>query len=461
MNEMIRNLPSLIKGSPPTQQARQMALNLLEAALTAVDPHVLIPKVLRVENNSLYFSNNQFRLDEFDGIYVVGAGKASGRMAEAIESLLQDHISDGFIIVPDSTVKDYTLHSMRTHPGGHPIPSKASIIATQQLLDFIAHVPQDALVISAFSGGGSALLTLPHPAIRLTDLQKITALLLHSGATIHETNTIRKHLSQVKGGQLARHIHPRHHLGLLLSDVPGDQLDVIASGPTLPDPTTFNDVAALIDRYHLWKRIPSSVSNLIQSGIEGKIPETPKPTYSIFESSYHQVIGTNRDACQAVVAYATREKVSARILTTECQGEAREVGAKLGILAQRLTAQPNTQVLVVGSETTVTLQNEGKGGRNTEIVAAALPYLQGTEGLVVVSLATDGIDGPTDAAGAIADGQSLHRASTRNLSPAHILDVHETYHLFHALDDLLITGHTHTNIRDVTLIVWIGTLTEE
>jgi glycerate-2-kinase len=458
---MIRNLPSLIKGSPRTQQARRLALNLLDAALTAVDPHILVPKALRIENKALHFSNTQLRLDEFDGIYVVGAGKASGRMAEAIETLLHDHISDGVIIVPDSTVKDFSLNFVRIHPGGHPLPTNASILATQQLLDFIAHVPQDALVISAFSGGGSALLTLPAPTISLTDLQKMTHLLLHSGATIRETNTIRKHLSQVKGGQLARHIHPRHHLGLLLSDVPGDQLDVIASGPTLPDSTTFNDVVALLDAYQLWKRIPSSVRNLIRSGIEGTIPETPKPRDPIFESSYHQVIGTNRDACQAVMTYATREQAIARILTTECQGEAREVGEKLGILAQHLTTQPNTQVLVAGSETTVTVQNEGKGGRNTEIVAAALPYLRGTEGLVIVSLATDGIDGPTDAAGAIADGQSLQRANALNLSSAHHLDAHETYRLFHALDDLLITGPTRTNVRDVTIIVWIGALAEE
>jgi hydroxypyruvate reductase len=248
---------------------------------------------------------------------------------------------------------------------------------------------------------------------------------------------------------------------LLLSDVPGDQLDVIASGPTLPDSTTFNDVAALLDSYQLWKRTPSSVRNLVRSGIEGMIPETPKPRDPIFESSYHQVIGTNRDACQAVMTYTTREQVIARILTTECQGEAREVGEKLGILAQRLTTQPNTQVLVVGSETTVTVQNGGKGGRNTEIVAAALPYFRGMEGLVIVSLATDGIDGPTDAAGAIADGQSLQRANALNLSSAHHLDAHETYRLFNALDDLLITGLTHTNVRDVTIIVCIGALTEE
>ncbi|MDO8055349.1 MAG: MOFRL family protein, partial [Candidatus Hermodarchaeota archaeon] len=245
-------------------------------------------------------------------------------------------------------------------------------------------------------------------------------------------------------------------IGLLLSDVIGNQPDVIASGPTLPDPTTFREAAAVFDAYHLWGLLPHTVFNLITSGVEGKISETPKPNNPAFELSHHEVIGTNHDACQAALNYAIQEQGSARILTTDCQGEAREVGEKLGTLAQRLTADPNAQIIIVGSETTVTVQNEGKGGRNTELVAAALPNIQGKSGLVIASLATDGIDGPTDAAGAIADGESFQRARTQNLSLERFLNAHETYRLFQALDDLLITGPTHTNVRDITIIVWQG-----
>ena len=453
---MIQNVPALIKGSTQTQQARQLAINLLNAALEAVDPHVLIPKALTLENNVLVLANRHFSFDDFNGVYVLGAGKATGRMTEAIETLLHDHLTGGFIIVPEAVVKDYSLDCVQIHPGGHPTPSNASITATQQLLNFIAHIPIDALVLSAFSGGGSALLTLPTPPITLLDIQETTRLLLRSGATIGEINTIRKHLSQVKGGHLARNIHPREHVSLLISDVPNDQIDVIASGPTLPDSTTFGDAAAILNMYQIWELVPSSVRNIIESGIEGKIPETPKPSNPIFESSFHHIIGANQNACQAAFAYATQEKWAGRILTTDCQGEAREVGVKLGKLAKSLTAHPNAQIVIVGSETTVTLHNEGKGGRNTEIIAAALPYLQGKDGLVIASLATDGLDGPTDAAGAIADGESLQRIEALNLSLVQHLDTNRTYYLFDALDDLLITGPTHTNVRDITILIWFG-----
>jgi len=454
---MIQNVPALIKGFPRTQRARQLVLTLLTAALDAVNPHVLIPKALTLEKDTLVFANRRFSLDEYSGVYVIGAGKATGRMTEAIEKLLHNHISNGFIIVPEFALEDYSLDLVQIHPGGHPVPSKASITATQQLLAFIAHIPADALILSAFSGGGSALLTYPTPPVTLQDLQETTRLLLRSGATIHETNTIRKHLSQVKGGQLANSIHPRHHIGLLLSDVIGDQPHVIASGPTLPDPTTFREAAAVLDGYQLWDLLPFTVVNLITSGVEGKIRETPKPNNPVFRFSHHKVIGTNQDACQAALHHALQENWSARILTTTCQGEAREVGKKLGTLAQHLTANPNPQIIIVGSETTVTVQHEGKGGRNTELVAAALPNLQGKHGLVIASLATDGIDGPTDAAGAIADGDSYQQASTQKLSIEQLLGTHETYHLFHALDDLIITGPTHTNVRDITIIIWLGT----
>jgi hydroxypyruvate reductase len=453
---MIRNVPGLIKGSPRTQQARRIVLKILNGALAAVDPHVLIPKALTLENHALSVANTQIQLDELNGVYVIGAGKATGRMAEALETMLHEHITGGCIIVPTLTVNDYSSDFMNILSGGHPTPTKASITATQQLINFIDDIPHNALVLSVFSGGGSALLTRPPPSITLQDLQRTTHILLQSGATISEINTLRKHISQVKGGQLAKHIHPRQHIGLLLSDVPGDQLDVIASGPTLPDPTTFTDAVSILNAYQLWEQIPSSVQDHLNLGIQGKIQETPKPPNPIFASSVHQVIGTNRDACQKALAQANQDPFTARILTTDCQGEAREVGAKLGQLAQQLITQAAAQIVIVGSETTVTVHDEGKGGRNTEIVAATLPYLQGNEGLVIASLATDGIDGPTDAAGAVADGASLQRTQSLRLSYEQYLDTHATYHLFHELEDLFFTGPTHTNVRDITVILWMG-----
>lgn len=453
---MIRNLPKLVKGSHPNQHARRRVLNFLEAALQAVDPRLLVQQALTRNDNLLSFAHKQLRLDVIDGIFVIGAGKASGRMAEVTETLLEDHINGGLVIVPKTNIADYRLKYIELFGGGHPTPNRSNTQATQQLLAFLKEVPDDALILSLFSGGGSALLTFPTPSISLQDLQQVTRLLLHSGLPIDQINTVRKHLSQVKGGQLASHIYPCHHWGLLISDVPSDQLDMIASGPTLPDPTTFADVTDILKTNHLWEQLPIPVREHITKGLNGEISDTPKPGDPIFETSTHKLIGSNQDACNAALASAKAQQYPARILTTDCQGEAREVGTKLGQIAQNLSKQAKPQVYIIGSETTVTIRHEGKGGRNTELITAALSYLQGTEGLAIASLATDGIDGPTDAAGAIGDGDSFRRATSLNLSPPQLLTANNTYSLFQALDDLLITGPTHTNVRDITIICWTG-----
>lgn len=453
---MIRNLAKLVKGSYHNQHARCSVLNFLEAALQAVDPRLLVQKALTCNDNLLSFARKHLKLDAIDGIYVIGAGKASGRMAEATETLLEDHINGGLVIVPKTNITDYRLEYIELLGGGHPTPNHSNTQATQQLLTFLKEIPNDALILSLFSGGGSALLTLPTPPITLQDLQHVTRLLLQSGLPIIQINTIRKHLSQVKGGQLASHIYPRHHWGLLISDVPGDQLDMVASGPTFPDSTTFADVNNILKTNHLWEHLPIPIREHFTKGLNGEISDTPKPGDPIFESSTHKLIGSNLDACNAALASAKANQYPARILTTDCQGEAREVGEKLGKIAQNLAKQAKPQVYIIGSETTVTVRHEGKGGRNTELITAALSYLQGTEGLAIASLATDGIDGPTDAAGAIGDGDSFHRAASLNLSPLQLLTTNNTYSLFHALDDLLITGPTHTNVRDITIIYWGG-----
>ncbi|MFX1564352.1 MAG: glycerate kinase [Promethearchaeota archaeon] len=455
---MIRNFSKLIKGTPRNQQARKLVLDLFLKALEAVNPHLLIQRALQLKNSILHCANTKVELSDINGIFLIGAGKATGRMAEATEALLAKHIVDGLIIVPESTIKDYSLRKVQIHGGGHPKPNNASLRASQLLLEFVERIPPDSLLISLFSGGGSTLLTLPSPPLTLKDIQQTTQVLSKTGIAINEMNTVRKHLSQVKGGQLVAHIHPRRHLGLLLSDVPKDHLHLIASGPTLPDPTTFSDVAQIFDTYQLWQRVPSRVRDYITAGIEGSVPDTPKPDDPIFRNSLHHLIGSNYDACHAVLRQAQKKRVQARILTTDCQGEAREIGKKLGRLAITLVKNNDPQIIIVGSETTVMIRHPGKGGRNTELLAAILPYLQNHEGLVVGSLATDGIDGPTDAAGAIADNTSYHRAQAHQLSPAHLLDTNNTYTLFHALEDLIITGPTQTNVRDITIFYWHGSV---
>ncbi|MFX0079362.1 MAG: glycerate kinase [Candidatus Hermodarchaeota archaeon] len=451
--QQIRNASDLIKGLPVNQQARRLTLELLEAALIAANPSQMVYNALQIKESQLSFFNHQIDLDTTNGIYLVGAGKATGRMAEAAEEILGDHITDGIIIVPPNTTGEFRLNRVQIQEGGHPLPTKSGVSATKQIITLIEKSPKDALVLSLFSGGGSALFTLPATHITLKDLRHTTTLLLQSGVPIEGINTLRKHLSQVKGGQFALQVYPRHHWILLISDVPGDQLDMIASGPTLPDPTTFHSASNILTKYQLWQQIPRRVREHIQAGLDETVPETPKPDHPIFKRTVNRLIGSNHDACKAAQNSAQQKGFKAQILTTDCQGEARQVGEQLGILAQRLTSEKDPQVVIVGSETTVTLRHPGKGGRNTELVAATLPFLRNQEGLVIASLATDGIDGPTQYAGAIADNHSYARAQSVNVNPEELLARNDTHTLFEALNDHIFTGPTHTNVRDVTIIL--------
>ncbi len=448
---MIRNYSALIKGSTQTQQARCIVLDLINATLKAIDPKHLVRKALKYKNRSLHLARKQIGINDVNGIYVIGAGKATGRMAEAVEAILKDHISGGLIIVPETNINDYKLDDVQVHGGGHPFPTKSSINATQALLAVVSQSPADALVISLFSGGGSALLALPAPSITHQDLHQTTKMLLFSGLPIDQINTVRKHLSQVKGGQLALHVYPRHHWSLLISDIPGDQLDMIASGPTLPDPTTYQMVSAIFGTHQLWQHVPQSVHNHIKSGIKGQRNETPKPHNPIFSQNHLQLIGSNRTACEAAQLHALQYGIKARILTTDCQGEARNIGTQIAQIACNLTK--SNHAFIIGSETTVTLKHPGKGGRNTELLTAALPGIQNQKGLIIASISTDGLDGNTPYAGGIIDGSSFSRASILGLDTEQVLEQNNTFSLFDALGDHIDTGPTHTNVRDLTLIL--------
>lgn len=458
MTKKIRNKNDLIKGSPKTQHARKIALDLLEVALTAADPQQMVRQSIKFENHILRFASHKLDLDALNGVFVIGAGKASGRMAEAIEALLSDCISGGLIIVPENTVNYFMLERVEIQGGGHPLPTDQSITSTRALLKLITSSPTDALIISLISGGGSSLLSLPASPLTVQDIQQITTLLMESGVPITEMNTIRKHLSDIKGGYLSSQIYPRQHISLLISDIPTDQLDMIASGPTLPDSTTFQDAAEILTKYSLWSVVPPRVKKRIKDGIQGSIPDTPKPTDPIFSSTLTELIGNNRLVCEAAQQAAQQMNLTAQIIATDWQGEAREIGQKIGELANRLPNTDMPQVIIIGSETTVTVSHPGKGGRNTELITATLPFLKRYDGLVVASLATDGIDGPTPYAGAIADHESIQRATTLNLSPTELLETNSTYTLFEALNDHILTGPTHTNVRDITIVVYLKDL---
>jgi hydroxypyruvate reductase len=306
-------------------------------------------------------------------------------------------------------------------------------------------------------------MTSPVPGVSLADLQTLTRVLLGCGATINQINTIRKHLSQLKGGRLAQLAAPAAVVSLILSDVVGDPLEVIASGPTVPDPTTFQDAWSILARHNILQDVPPSITSHLSAGLEGGVPETPKPGDPIFDGVQNVIVGSNRLAAQAAAAEARRRGWQTLLLTTFLEGEAREVGRVIAGLAKGL-ARNETMVpvgrpvskptcLVLGGETTVTLRGDGKGGRNQELALAAALALVGWEGILLASLGTDGTDGPTDAAGAFADGASMARAVQLGLNAEVYLARNDAYHFFQQLGDLIITGPTRTNVNDLILVL--------
>jgi glycerate 2-kinase len=338
----------------------------------------------------------------------------------------------------------------------HPVPDAAGVQATRAIVELLHDADKDDLVVCVISGGGSALLTLPAGGIPLEDLQQTTDALLRSGASINEINVVRKHLDTVKGGGLARLAAPAHVLTLVLSDVVGNPLDAIASGPTVPDTSTWADAAAVFDRFGLWAQVPATVAERLQAGLAGRLPETPKLGDSIFERTQSVVVGSNLVACEAAAAAAERLGLRAMVLTTFVEGEAREVGRVLAGVLREVDASAHPLArpccIVAGGETTVTVRGQGLGGRNQELCLAAAYGLRGLKDVVLASIGTDGNDGPTDAAGAFVDGTTLDRAAAQGLDPAKFLSNNDSYPFFDCLGDLIRTGPTNTNVNDLYLL---------
>ena len=385
---------------------------------------------------------------------MIGAGKASAPMAAAVEEVVAERVPvDGTVTVRYGHVAP-TRH-VTIREAGHPVPDAAGVEATRAMVQALEGVGADDLVVCVISGGGSALLTLPD-GISLADLQSTTTLLLRSGASIGEINIVRKHLDAVKGGGLARLARGARLLTLVLSDVVGNPLDAIASGPTVPDMSTFGDAAAVFARYQLWGELPRTVAARIRSGVAGELPDTPKAGDPIFERCETVIVGSNLLACQAAADSAATLGYQSQVLTTYVEGEAREAGRVLAALLREVNASqhplPRPCVLVAGGETTVTVRGSGLGGRNQELALAAAFALRGVPNVLLASVGTDGNDGPTDAAGAFVDGTTLRRAAELGLDAESALADNNSYTFFDRLGDLIRTGPTNTNVNDVYLL---------
>jgi glycerate-2-kinase len=455
----VRNREELLNNacSPTNRKAREIAINVIEKVLESVDPKQALKSKVTLTGNTLNIGGEAFNLADFKKIFVIGGGKASGPMAEALEEILGKRIADGIVVVPRGTADRYETKRIKLHEGSHPIPDDSSVEGAKKLLNLAESATKDDLVICVISGGGSSLMALPREGVTLSDKQKVTDMLLRSGATINEINTIRKHISGFKGGLLAKKVFPATLLSLLLSDVIGDPLDMIASGPTVPDSTTFMDASYVLERYDLWKKIPESVRQVLSEGTRGLIPETPKSGDPSFSKVYNIVIGNNRLACSAAVDELKRAGLKTLFLTSFMEGEARNVGSVLAALAREILISGNPISppcgIIVGGESTVTVTGKGNGGRNQEIALGAALKIAHLDRAIVVSVSTDGIDGPTDAAGAIADGNTISRSEEKKMDAGQYLKDNDSYSFFSEIDDLIFTGSTGTNVNDLSILL--------
>lgn len=435
-------------------------LDMFTTALAAADPNRAAAKAFRFENDRLIAGGGVYDLGVFDRILVVGAGKATAAMAAAAEDALGSRIHSGIIVVKYGHAG--TLRAIEQVEAAHPVPDEAGGQATQRILELIRRADEKTLVVCLLSGGGSALLVSPLRGISLEDKQRTTELLLKAGATIDELNMVRKHLSAVKGGRLAQLAHPATVLTLILSDVIGDRLDVIASGPTAPDNSTFSDALQVIERYRLRPELPPAVAALLERGAAGQEPETVKSADPCFLRTRNAIVGSSAQALAAV-----REKAAAlgwrpEVVTAELSGDARDAArllARKAVAALDEMKQGERRCLLAGGETTVVVRGTGKGGRNQELALAFALEIRDIDGITLLSAGTDGTDGPTDAAGAVVDGSVAGKARSLGIHPEVYLGNNDSYAFFQRLDAQtgerhhLVTGPTGTNVMDIQIIL--------
>lgn len=387
-------------------------------------------------------------------VIVVGAGKAAARMAQVIEDILGDRISGGLVV----TKHDHglPLKHIRLVEAGHPIPDESGVQAVKDTKTLVSNLNSNDIVLSLISGGGSALWPSPADGITLEEKQLVTQLLLRAGATIQELNGVRKHLSGIKGGQLARWASPARVISLIMSDVIGDPLDFIASGPTAPDTTSFNDALATIQKYGV--QPPPAIMDRIESGARGQIPENPKPGDPIFQSVDNLIIANNRLLVDAASKRAKELGFSPLILGTELEGEAKEVAKFLAAIGREAGRSGNPirqpACILTAGETTVTVRGTGSGGRNQEMALAwAIAAKSDSMNCCFASVATDGTDGPTNAAGGLVDPSTYSRAVQLGLKPEKFLNENNSYDFLKATGDLIVTGPTQTNLMDIQILL--------
>ena len=451
-------------------ELRKIGLECLEKALHAVKPEILMKKAIKIQGNKLIVQEAIFDLEDYDNIYVIGGGKATAEMAFTLEKILDSRssfIRGGIINIPEGLKIDKSQVSGRINLNfaTHPIPNENGLIGTKKMMEIVERSTQKDLIICLISGGGSALLPLPKEGVSLGDLQILNSLLLASGASIHEINTIRKHISDFKGGNLVKKLYISSKatlLSLIISDVVGNKLDSIASGPTVPDLTTFNEAIDILKKYKILNKIPSSIKNALEQGLNNEKLENPKPNDACFKNVHNHLIGSVKSATEEVNSYLKGLNYNVHYFSNEIVGEAREFGNDLmqiinKELEKESKAEKKSKIALIGTgELTVTIKGNGIGGRNQEMLLSLLlsmindPF---SDSFVVIAANLDGIEGNSEAMGAIVDTYSLTQANSKNLNPQEYLDKNDSNSLFKILKSEIITGPTGCNVNDLVIVL--------
>ncbi len=432
--------------------SQKLVRDIFYSAVKSVDPY----KTLKLYGDRIL---SIYELGRCDRILLTGFGKAVCPMTKAIEEELPGLIHEGLAITKyGHCPSSYYAGKIRIIEAGHPLPDENGLMGTREMIDIVKAADEKTLIVCLISGGGSSLLVAPCEGVSLDEKKKITGLLLNAGANIHELNTVRKHLSQVKGGRLAKIAHPGRVISLILSDVIGDGLDVIASGPTAPDSTTYEDALRVLEKYNLLEASPGNVIDILHKGAQGRIPETPKDNDVVFERVQNIIVGSNKKALEGAKEKAIGLGLGADIISSGVTGEAREAGrwlAKVASEARTMFEKNRTMrtCLISGGETTVSVAGHGTGGRNMEFALSFAIEVEGIDGITLLSAGTDGTDGPTDAAGAIVNGDTIAKAKAKGVDPGEYLRNNDSYAFFKKIDDLFVTGPTGTNIMDIQIVI--------
>ncbi len=433
---------------------RKMAEEIFLAGVAAVLPDKLIREHVRIADSVLTIGNDSFDLRSIKNAYVIGAGKASAFMAKEIEAILGNRITEGHIIVKYG--HGCELKHVQLTEAGHPTPDANGVKGTAEILRIAKKATADDLVLCLLSGGGSSLMADFPDGAQLEDLIQINRLLVSCGADITEINAVRKHLSQIKGGQLAKAVHPARMVSLILSDVIGDPLDVIASGPSVPDQSSFQDAINVVKKYDLTSKMPPVLFKYLADGVEGRISETPKSRDPIFEKTHNVIIGNNTMALQAASQKATELGFDAKITNTASSGDSALVAKTIindAVAIQLRSPLAKKVCLLFGGETTLKVVSSGLGGRNQHLALAAAIELENKPGIALLAAGTDGTDGPTDAAGAVVDSQTVPTAQTKGIDATRHLKEFDSYHFFEKTVGHIIIGPTLTNVMDLVVVL--------